>query len=628
MKKKQTKSKQKEKNKTKSKKLIVNKIVPDTSVIIEGILSKKLENKQIKIINLLFHEAVLAELEHQANQNRETGYLGLEEISKLRQLSTKFKFNIIYKGKRPQEFAISRAKSGEIDAMIRHLAFEEKATLITADKVQSIVAQSKGIKTIFIEFETIEKPIILEKYFDKKTMSIHIRENLSTYAKKGKPGDWKFVEVDKTILDRDGVKEIANEIVEQTGMRKDGFIEISRRGSTIIQLANYRIVITKPPFSDAWEITAVRPVKKLELKDYKLSTKLRTRISKQAEGMLIAGSPGMGKSTFAQALAEYFASTDKIVKTVEAPRDLMLSDSITQYSITRGTPEEIHDILLLSRPDYTIFDEMRNTKDFALFADMRLAGVGMVGVVHATNPIDAIQRFIGRIEMGVIPQVVDTVVFIKNGQVEKILSLKMTVKVPSGMTEADLARPVVEVNDFETNKLEFEIYSYGEHTMVIPVQKQQKKSGFFKLVEESVKNYLLYYVDDVEVELINQNRCQIFVPKRSIAKIIGKDGRNIDRIEKHLGLSIDVQELGGRKRKQNKHNHQTIDFEPRFAKRNLVLKVNQEFSNMNIDVYIDNEYVLTVKSGKKGIIRVKKSSEQGRIIADTIKKNGDIELRV
>ncbi len=615
-------------NKTsKTKTLNIIKIVPDTSVIIEGILSKKLEKKEIKITNIIFHEAVLSELEHQANQNRETGYLGLEEVNKLRKLSIKNKFKIIYKGKRPEQFEISHARSGEIDAMIRQLAFDEKATLITADKVQSIVAQSKGINTILIEFEKTEKPIVLEKYFDKTTMSVHIRENLPTYAKKGKPGEWEFVIADETILERDHVKQIANDIVEQTGMRKDSFIEIARKGSTIVQLSNYRIVITKPPFSDAWEITAVRPVKKLDLENYKLSEKLNNRIAIQAEGILIAGAPGMGKSTFAQALAEHFASTKKIVKTVEAPRDLMLSDSITQYSITRGSPQEIHDILLLSRPDHTIFDEMRNTKDFELFADMRLAGVGMVGVVHATNPIDAIQRFIGRIEMGVIPQVIDTVVFIKNGEVYKVLSLKMTVKVPSGMTEADLARPIVVVNDFETDKPEFEIYSYGEQTVVIPIQSTEKK-GILKLAEDSIRRNMLNYVDDVDVELISQNRCVIYIPKQSIPKIIGRDGKNIEQIEKKLGISIDVQELNRRNKQERQDKKQTISFEPKFAKRNLVLRADPKYNNRDIDIFVDNEYIITVKSGKKGVIRIKRGSEQGKIISDAVKHQGNIELRV
>src|SRR3989338_7351315 len=135
-----------------------------------------------------------------------------------------------------------------------------------------------------------------------------------------------------------------------------------------------------------------------------------SRGAEQAEGVLVAGAPGRGKTTWAQAVAEYYALQNKIVKTGEAPRDLILPERITQYSISYGDSQEIHDILLLTRPDYTIFDEMRNTDDFKLFADLRLAGVGMVGVVHATSPVDAIQRFIGRVEMGVIPQVIDTVI--------------------------------------------------------------------------------------------------------------------------------------------------------------------------------------------------------------------------
>src|SRR3990167_5933929 len=247
----------------------------------------------------------------------------------------------------------------------------------------------------------------LERFFDETTMSVHLRENVQPYAKKGMPGKWELKELRKAVLKQEEIQDISREIIEDAKLRRDGFIEIEREGSTIVQLGKFRIVITRPAFSDGWEITAVRPVRTLSLEDYKLTEKLMKRIAEQAEGVLVAGSPGMGKTTFAQALAEFYASKDKIVKTVEAPRDLILPDKITQYAISHGSSQEIHDILLLSRPDYTIFDEMRNTEDFRLFADLRLAGVGMVGVVHATNPIDAIQRFLGRVEMGVIPQIVD-----------------------------------------------------------------------------------------------------------------------------------------------------------------------------------------------------------------------------
>ena len=43
----------------------------------------------------------------------------------------------------------------------------------------------------------------------------------------------------------------------------------------------------------------------------------------------------------------------------------------------------------------------------------------------------------------------------------------MTVKVPTGMKEADLARPVIEVRDAETGELKNEIYTYGEQTIVM-----------------------------------------------------------------------------------------------------------------------------------------------------------------
>ena len=436
----------------------IERVVPDTSILIEGLLSDKINNNEIKANGIIIHEAVLAELEHQANMGKSIGFVGLEEITRLRDVAAKHNISFDFRGERPRAAEIRHASLGEIDAMIRQLAFDEDATLMTSDKVQWVVALARGVKTIYFRGpERGIKKLKLERFFDETTMSVHLRENVMPYAKKGMPGNWQLVPLRKAVVKQEEILEINAELIEEAKLRKDGFIEIERAGSTIIQLGKFRIVTTKPPFSDGWEITAVRPVRTLSLEDYKLSEKLMKRIAEQAEGVLVAGSPGMGKTTFAQALAEFYASKDKIVKTVEAPRDLILPDKITQYAISHGSSQEIHDILLLSRPDYTIFDEMRNTDDFRLFADLRLAGVGMVGVVHATNPIDAIQRFLGRIEMGVIPQIIDTVVFIKNGFINKVLSLKMTVKVPSGMTEADLARPVVVVMDFETGREVYEI---------------------------------------------------------------------------------------------------------------------------------------------------------------------------
>jgi len=600
----------------------IEKLVPDTSVIIEGLISEKIEKKEILFEEIIIHEAVLAELEHQANLGRAVGYLGLDELEKIWALSVEGRFQVKYAGRRPKMVEIKYASMGEIDSMIRELAWEMDATLLSADKIQTRIAKAKGMKVIYIEPKEKEvKKLKLEKFFDKTSMSVHLRENVKPKAKKGVPGKWIFEVIRKEVMGHEEIKEISREIIESAKTRKDSFIEIQREGSTIVQLGHYRIVITRPPFSDGWEITAVRPVKKLSLEDYKLSEKLMKRLAEQAEGVLIAGAPGHGKSTCASALAEYYASQEKVVKTIEAPRDLILPDEITQYAISHGDSQEIHDILLLSRPDYTIFDEMRNTNDFRLFADLRLSGIGLLGVVHATNPIDAIQRFVGRIELGVIPHVIDTVIFIKDGEINKVLSLAMTVKVPSGMTEADLARPIVEVRDFETNKLEFEIYSYGEETIVVPVKEGKKGSSMHGLAAKQIEKTLRTFIDDVEAEVVSDNKAIIYVPEKDIGRVIGKEGKTIDEIERKLGISIEVRE----KQEKKTAEGEEVEFQVNENAGYLSFYINK--TNQNIDFFINEQFLFTATSSKKGEISIHKKSKLGKTLIDAIKQKNKVTLK-
>ena len=605
----------------------IDKLVPDTSVLVEGLVSKKIKSKEIEPTTVIIHEAVMAELENQANTGRDIGFLGLEEIESVKNLCEKKKGFVVFKGHRPRAEEIKHARRGEVDALIRDLAQEENATLMTADKVQAKVGKAKNLKVILIEIEQLVSKLKIESYFDSRTMSVHLRENIKAAAKKGIPGKWEFVVIGKKELTRDELREISNEIIEEANVRKDGFIEIERKKSTIVQLGRFRIVITKPPFSDGWEITAVRPVKKMSLEDYKFSEKLMLRISGQAEGILIAGPPGHGKSTMASALAEFYASQNKIVKTIEAPRDLELSDAITQYSMSQGNPHEIQDILLLSRPDYSIFDEMRNTKDFNLFSDLRLAGIGLAGIVHATNPIDAIQRFVGRIELGVIPQVIDTVIFIKDGTINKVLSLKMTVKVPEGMTEADLARPVVAVSDFDTGKMEYELYSYGEETVVIPVGNSGGKSPIRKLATSSITEHFKKFSEKTRVEMVSDHKAIVSIPEKNIPRVIGKEGKNIEAIEEELGISIDIQPLSKRDSVQLEPG-KSMEYSAKILRKNVMLEVDPDYANKPANLYVDGDFVMTVKIGKTGTIKISRKNKIGKLIMEALNSDGRVTLTI
>ncbi len=582
--------------------------VADTSVVVDGRLTQFLQGIGEKI-RLIIPEAVIAEIEHQANEGKAIGHVGLEELKKLRKMADKGEILLEFHGARPELWQIQRAKAGEIDSMIRETAKGLGATLITGDRIQRDVAVAKGIDVIYLEARK-EVKHRLEDFFDAHTMSVHLKGGIRPLAKKGKPGEWRLVQISEEILTDKELEEIADDIVERAKRDPESFIELDEPGATVVQLRNYRIVIAKPPFADRIEITAVRPITKLSIEDYRLSEKLMERLREKAEGILIAGAPGEGKTTFAQALAEYYASMGKIVKTMEKPRDLQVSEEITQYTALSGRMEKTGDILLLVRPDYTIFDEMRKTSDFKIYADLRLAGVGMIGVVHATRPIDAVQRLIGRVDLGVIPQIVDTVIFIKAGSVHKVLTLEYMVKVPSGMREEDLARPVIEVRDFETGELEYEIYTYGEEISVVPVKKKEK-SPALKLAEKRLKQEIKKFLPDVyaEVEIVSPHKAVIYADEFDIPSIIGKKGKRITEIEKKVGISIDVKSFTER---ETEKPEEKIPVEVEEKKKTVVLRVSPDYVKKPLKFYGGEQYVFTATPNKKGIIKVSKSTPIGR----------------
>ncbi|MHA2307136.1 MAG: ATPase, T2SS/T4P/T4SS family, partial [Candidatus Hodarchaeales archaeon] len=452
--------------------------IPDTSVIINGGLKSLIKTEEIESSSkIIIHASLVSELEHQANMGKKVGIEGLTELIELRRISEELGIELTYGGRRPRLNEIKLARSGGIDAIIRDYAWKENGTLVTSDAVQNLSAKSLGIDTLFVQPKRTphDKKLRMEEYFDNKTMSVHLKQGAPAYVKKGSPGNIEFRQFSEKLLSKDYLKGLAEEIIEKAKIFEDTFIEIDRTLSTIVQYDNIRIVICRPPFSDGFEITAVRPLVKLVIEDYNLTNNLFRRLEEKAEGILVAGRPGMGKTTFTRALALFYEEKLKIIKTIESPRDLDLKPEITQYSKNFGTHTEIHDILLLSRPDYTIYDEIRDTEDFKLYTDLRLAGIGLIGVIHSSTAIDAIQRFIGRLELGVIPSVLDTIIYIDAGKITRVLEVKMTVKVPSGLIESDLARPVIEVNDFETGEVVYEMYTFGEQTVVIPLEEENLK---------------------------------------------------------------------------------------------------------------------------------------------------------
>ncbi|MFN6992206.1 MAG: LAGLIDADG family homing endonuclease, partial [Fervidobacterium sp.] len=324
-------------------------------------------------------------------------------------------------------------------------------------------------------------------------------------------------------------------------------------------------------------------------------------------------------STFATSIAEFYIKEKNVIlKTLESPKDLQVPDEVTQYGPLNGDFAKTADILLLVRPDYTIFDEVRLEKHFRVFADMRLSGIGMIGVVHASEAIDAIQRFIGKIELGMIPHVIDTVIFLKDGEIKNVYYLQLTVKVPTGMTEADLARPIVEVRDFETGKLIYEIYSYGEENVVIPI-KEEKASAIEDLARKTILHEIKKYDPHAEIAFTSPERVTVRVDNNYISRLIGKDGKNISEIEDRLGIHIDVEPKVMSSGKEIDHRL----FE---SGNSLIISFEKSIRGKSVSIYIESDFILSATVGKKNEIKISKSSEIGRELMKAIVNKKKIKV--
>ena len=409
--------------------------------------------------------------------------------------------------------------------------------------------------------------VTLEQFFDDRTMSVHLVENNPPRAKRGEPGDWSLVALSERLLTYEELEILANAILESARYDRESFIEIEEEGAAVVQLRNLRIAIAMPPFADKMEISAIRPIIKLSIDDYNLNPKLMKRLEARAEGILITGSPGSGKSTFAAALAEFYSGQGNIVKTLEQPRDLQVTEEIVQYTRLDDSMEKAADILLLVRPDYVVYDELRKDSDFEAYTDLRSAGVGMVGVVHAGSAVDAIQRLIlgGRMDIGQLPSTVDTVIHIEAGKVSKVALLTLRVKLPTGMSSSqrDLARPVVEVRDFETGWLEYEIFSFGGERVIVPV-----KGG-------------------------------------------GRPSTRKGREDIRRGIP-----------------GESVPVSVSYSKKKVTVYTGRKYAKQRIELYADDIYLFTTVVGRNGESSIRIKTKQGKLLVDALEDDETITAKV
>ncbi|MDD1685470.1 PINc/VapC family ATPase [Methanoregula sp.] len=653
-------------------------LVPDTSVLIDGRITSMIKAGEYKGATIIVPEAVIAELEAQANNGREIGFSGLNELQSLCKMAEEKTIELKFSGIRPTLEQVKLASGGEIDAMIRSIAIENKARFITSDNVQAEVARAKGLDVIYLKPQVTDfVPLAIDQFFDEHTIAVYLKERISPMAKKGSINDMKLVKIRDAPTSEYELRMMAQEILERAKRDPDGFIEVEKRGITVVQIGSMRIAIARRPFSDGMEITAVRPIVDVTLKDYTKSDIITKRITSDKRGMLIVGAPGGGKTTLAQSVATYLSESGFVVKTMEAPRELQVPDQITQYTMLDGSMANTADVLLLVRPDFVIFDELRKAEDFSVFSDMRLAGLGMVGVIHANGVQDAVQRFSDRVDFSVLSQVVNTIIFLKQGVITKVYDVAFTIKVPEGMGGEVHLRPVTTVTDHETGELVLDIFRYDGQTIVMPVmvvpqaaavpaarsgiqvqnvgqpvnthesmrapqatpeparkerEKESDERPGWKLNEKEIQREIGRYSDGfVDVQMLSDTKAVVYIDDKDVPAAIGKGGKNISAIVNKLGIGIDIKPRSEFDRQQvQPKNDEEFNLggglKIQTDKKQLTIVAPGE-SGKIVDVFAGKEYLFTATVNETGEIHLAKNSSIAQEMIRRYTNNEVIKLR-
>jgi ATPase len=230
------------------------------------------------------------------------------------------------------------------------------------------------------------------------------------------------------------------------------------------------------------------------------------------------------------------------------------------------------------------------------------------------------------------------VVYIEEGNVETVYDVTTEVKVPEGLMEEDLARPVIQVRDFETGVPDYEIYTFNRQVVTVPLNGDEDggESGVDKLAKQEVEREIQAATrGPVEVDIRGPNDAVVYVSDDDISHVIGKGGGRIADIENRLGIDIDVRTLderpsevaGGRSGGDGgaggtEPSGQIVT--PEVTSRHIILPLDGDRSGETVEVQADGEYLFTATVGRGGDIKV----SRGSAIAEELERAIDHERMV
>jgi ATPase len=126
-----------------------------------------------------------------------------------------------------------------------------------------------------------------------------------------------------------------------------------------------------------------------------------------------------------------------------------------------------------------------------------------------------------------------------------------------------------------------------------------------KLAAQRILQEIERFDPKAQVELVSDTKAIVRVENEVIPKLIGKEGNTISAIEKKLGIHIEVEPKVPAVGKE-------VEFQMNESGNSLEFSFDRRLIGKVANFYVEDEFLFSATVGKKGKIKVNKSSEIGK----------------
>ncbi len=141
-----------------------------------------------------------------------------------------------------------------------------------------------------------------------------------------------------------------------------------------------------------------------------------------------------------------------------------------------------------------------------------------------------------------------------------------------------------------------------------------------RLAAKAVEDSFRRLTNDARAEITGEHKAIVFVPAEIMPKVIGKNGENIERMEKELGISIDVQEM------REEQKGEEIVYDSETTKNTILIKLGAGMENREVHIHAGGKYLLSARAGEGGLIKMRKGNKIGSALGDALSAGEGVKV--